>query len=1018
MPIQLETVSGQVTDAASGDPLPGVNVVVMGTTTGTSTDSEGSYELTVPSLQDTLIFSFIGYRTTEVPINGRSNIDLELQIQAVSSEELVVVGYGTQQRKDVISGISTLNVEEAGLQDLSSSSAVSLLKGRVSGVNVRNNTGAAGSTPVIRVRGISSINAGVGPLVVVDGFPVGTSFPQSLNPDEISDITVLKDAEATAIYGARGSNGVVIIETKNARTGQSEFSFNTSFNVSQVPQSWRRPMVIDPIKYAQYNKERIRALDDFNNVSSPTPIPDIFQDVLNNREEWRERGGTDWLDELLREGTESFSHQHNLTYRTGNERIRTVISGGFLDQQGLITADEFQRLTLRTKLDATISDRIRMGINLSSARTDNKRVDTDGRAFGSLLGYAILGSPLQSPYDENGNLRPHIPADSPGYFSYPNPMFAAQENTDQLIGKDLQANVHLEINIMEGLEYVPRFYRRLLTEDIEMFNPSTVGSRGLGSPGNLNAGAPPQPNNGSFEGFRLDNWGIDNLLRYQRTFGDHSFNLTLGHTIQKEEATTRQTEGALFPSDEIVNFNQAGEVTASNDFYEWSLLAGFGRLNYNFQNKYLTELNFRREGSSRLGSNNKYGNFPSGSIGWRISEENFYPDDFFLNEFLLRGSIGKTGNNAIGNFDAIGRLASIRTVRGGDVQEAKYLSNFSNNELKWETAIQYQVGARLGLLNDLLRLEIDYYEKTTKDMLFSVPLPGSAGFDNARINFGEMVNKGIDIEVNTFAQLNRIQWNSNLNMSFMSNEVTKMPDQINQILSGGRGGRNITKVGEPVGAHHGFIRLGLFDEETIEDPNLYGWRGGEKILGTNIFKDTNGDGFIDRRDMTVIGSPHPDLIVGFNNQITYKNISLSVLLSGMFGYEIADGRVGLNQVARWNINKAMLNRWKSPEEPGDGFVPRVEVNPGSREWMDDWLKPGDHLWIKNINVGYNMPSSVVQSMGIKNLRLYLNIENAARFDNFEGFNPEVGSSDPLQRGRDDFIYPVARTFAIGANITF
>ena len=1020
--LQTGTIAGTVVDASTGEPLPGVNVVIVDTQQGSSTDAEGAYEITgVEEGVYDVRASFIGFtpqvvEDVEVVADETVEVDFALREGAIALDEIVAVGYGTQRREDVITGISTVSAAELGLMDQPTPSAADLLKGRVAGVNIRNNTGATGSTPVMRIRGITSINAGVGALIVIDGFPVGNSFPQTLNPDDIANITVLKDAAATAIYGARGSNGVVLVETTSARVGMSEFSYNAYFGIQQVPESWR-PEMLNAVEYAQFNKERIEALDAFNNVSTPTPIPEVFLRALENPDKYGE--GTDWLDEYFREGTEASLQNHNLTYTRGTETLRAVVSGGYLGQNGLIPGDDFQRLSLRTKFNATLHERVDMGVNLSGSRSLNNRVNTDGHR--SALWAAVVASPLQSPYDEDGNLKKFMPGDAPGYFAMPNPLFESRARKNQLISKDLQINVDLDVEIAEGLRYTPRIYSRLLTRDTDAFRPSTIGRVSISGPGDLDRGAPPQNNSANYANFSLENRGIDNILRYAASAGDHSFNVLLGHSIQKEEALIRQIDGEIFPSDVIINFNQAGEVTASNDHQEWSSLAGFGRINYDYDSRYLAEVNFRREGSSRLGAANRYGNFPSGAVGWRISQEEFYPDNSPLNELLVRASFGKTGNNAIGNFDYMGRLGAIRTVLADEVLEGKFLTSMSNEQLRWETALQYQIGVTMSLFNNRAKVELDYYEKTTHDMLFNVSLPRASGFASSRVNIGEMENRGLEFVLNTFNDINGVLWVSNLNFSYMKNEVTKMPEQIDRILAGGRGGRNITVVGEEVGAFHGFDRIGIFDEETINNPNYYGWRGADPILGTNIFRDTNGDGFIDRDDMTVIGSPHPDVTLGFSNRLSYKGMSASILLTGMFGYQILPTLrdVDLNQVARWNVNKAVLGRWKSPDDPGDGFVPRSEVNPGSREWMDDWLEPGDHLWIKNVRLSYSLPNNIVGSLGgTKDVRLYVSIDNVARFDKYSGFNPEVGSGNPLTPGWDDYVYPVSRTYTIGTNIRF
>lgn len=1020
-PFQQETITGTVTDAQDGTPLPGVNVLVKGTTTGTSTGSEGTYSLTVPSLNDTLVFSFVGYEMQEVPINGRTTIDVGMTSEAIMGEDVVVVGYGTQSRQDVVSGISTVDTENLNLSDQNTPQAGDLLKGRVSGVRIQDGSGAAGSPPIIRVRGTSSVNAGVEPLIVVDGFPVGTGFPQTLNPDDIGNITVLKDAAATAIYGARGSNGVVLVETKNAASGMSEFSYSSSIQTQQLPESWR-PQTLNAEEAVQFNIERIRELDEFNNVSSPTPIPQRFLDAqkaLENGEMSSE--GTDWLDEFVQEGASSITQNHNISYRGGTENIRAFISGGFLDEKSTLPDDDFQRLSLRTNLDADLSKSIKMGINLNGIRTVNNRIPSDGHRSG--LWAAITGSPLISPYDEEGDLIPFVPGDASGFFARPNPIFQAEEELNRVLNRDLQATIDFDVEIMEGLFYAPKVYVRQLTSETEQFRPTTIGQVSIAGPGDLFRGAPPQNNSGMNQTFELENWGFDNIIRFNRSLGAHDLNITLGQTIQQETGITDRMMGAIFPSDEIVNFAEAAELNGYSSDYEWSLLAGFGQIKYDYQGRYLAELNFRREGSSRLGANNRYGNFPSGALGWRISNESFYPDHSIFNELLLRGSYGKTGNNAIGNFDALGRLSSVRAVFGDNVNEAKSLSTISNEDLQWETAVQWQVGATLAMLNNSVTMELEYWNKTTENMLFNVNTPGASGFQSTRVNIGKMVNKGVDVSINTLKDFNGgVQWSSNLNVSWTTNEVTKMPAQIDRLRFGGRGGTNVVQVGDEVGALWGLVKLGLFNEETANDPNAANFEGLPKVPGTNHYKDLNGDGVIDRtNDMTVIGDPTPDVILGFNNQLSYKNFSFSLLLSSMLGYQIMPTirDVDLNQVARWNVSKLVLDRWQSPENPGNGFVPRSEVNANSREWMDDWLESGDHLWIKNLKLSYSLPTQIVQKIGTSQVRFIFTIDNVARFDDYSGFNPEVSaSSDPVQPGIDSYVNPLTRSYSLGINLKF
>lgn len=550
-----------------------------------------------------------------------------------------------------------------------------------------------------------------------------------------------------------------------------------------------------------------------------------------------------------------------------------------------------------------------------------------------------------------------------------------------------------------------------------------MGRVALAGRNDLNRGAPPQNNNATFNNIRGTRWYFNNLLIYDPDIlQNNNIKITLGYTMQKYETSSRHIRGIGFPSDNIINFNQATDLNASSGGTEWALIAGFGRINYNYKGKYLAEFNFRREGSSRLSANNRYGIFPSGAVGWRLSKENFYPDNFFINNLLIRASVGKTGNNAIGNFESLARLSRIRYVLGDQVLIGKATSNLEPSGLRWETALQYQIGGTFGLFNNLITMKVAYYKKITKNMLFNVPIPRSTGFSSARMNIGQMENKGWDIGIHYSSKVsNDFQWSSNFNLSLMHNKVTKMPKQIEQIKAGGRGGTNITKEGYPVGSLYGAIRLGIFSKETINNPKWHPWQDAPKVIGTNAYKDLNGDGIVNFNDFTDIGSPHPTAIFGFSNQFSYKNFSLSVLFTGMFGYEVLQQYydVVLNTVARYNVSTLELHRWKSPQEPGNGLAPRSEVNNGARQWMDDWLSPGGHVWIKNVRLNYNLPGNIVQTLGIQDMGFYVNINNLFRFDNYAGLNPEGSSSrNPLSSGRDTYVYPLSRLYTIGVKLTF
>jgi TonB-linked SusC/RagA family outer membrane protein len=1016
-----------VTDAESGEPLPGVNVVIEGTQQGAATGADGTYEITgVEAGTHAVTASFVGYADTtrqgiEVQANQTTMVDFALTRSAAGLEEVVVVGYGrTRQEEDIVGGISTVNIEGDNLVEINTPDVGDLLKGRTSGVQVREGTGAAGSSPTIRVRGVSSINAGVEPLVVVDGVPVGTGIPNTLSPDAISSISVLKDASSTSIYGARASNGVVVIKTREGRAGESSLSYTASYTAKQLPESWR-PQLLNAEEAVRYNIRRIRDLNGFNNSPTPPDIPEIW---IKKKEELEdgELKGYDWLDEFVREGVSSPSAKHNLTYNTGSENIRAAVSGGYLKEKSVIPSDDFGRLSLRTNVDANISDKVNLVARISGSRTVNDRVPTDGHR--NALWAAITASPVLSPYNEDGSLKPFMRAPAPGFFTRPNPMFQVKEILNKQTQRKLTANISLDYEIINGLSYTPRIYAIQQNSEIEQFEPTTIGNVSIGGEGNLIRGAPPQNNGGSKRFAEVENRGIDNIIEYNYSFESHSIDVTLGSSIQKENGESERISASIFPSDEIVDYQQASETQVFSNDFDWSLIAGFGEARYDYNDKYIAEIGFRREGSSRLGANERFGNFPSGAIGWRVSEEEFYPDNIIVDNLLLRGSIGKTGNNSIGNFEALGVFNSRRTVIGDQVREGQTLSELPNESLKWETAVQWQIASTVGMFDGLIRLKTEYWKKTTQDMLFDVRTPRASGFSTTRVNFGNMINQGVDATLELSKNISDdLSFSSMLNASWKTNEVTDIPPQTDRIVLGGRGGTNIIQEGDELGAFWGLIRDGLWRQDNIDDTSTphATFAGQDRILGTNRFRDLNGDGVIDREnDFTVIGDPRPDVVLGLRSNISYNNFSFSFLLSSMLGYEILPTirDVDMNTVRRWNVSKRVLNRWKSPENPGDGFAPRSEVNSHAREWMDDWLEPGDHLWVKNIRVAYNIPSSLSTRLGVTRARFFITVDNLARIDSYSGFNPEVSvTSDPRRPGLDRYVNPVPRSYSIGVNIS-
>ena len=1004
-----------------GTPLVGVTIRVKGTDQGIVSDANGSFKLEV-SNDAILEISYIGFQSQEVQVGAKSEITILMHPLASGLNQIVVVGYGTQEKEKITSSISEVNT--ADLKDLPIATSGQLLEGRAGGVTVTEGDGAPGTPSTILIHGISSINAGIGPLIVVNGFPVGNEIPASLNPNDIEKITVLKDAASTSIYGARGSNGVILIQTTKAVASQSVLEYNVYGGVQYVPRSWR-PKVLNALQYAQYNKERVDETNQQNNTHSA--VPQIFTDVLANPQKYG--AGTNWQDIFFREGTDAPIQNHHLTFRAGNEVLKGVISGSYLDQAGVIPHSDFKRYSMRTNLEGAFGKKFKIGGNLSVAHTENNEPDQNIYGQWGVVMETVVASPLQSPYDKDGHLIPFLPADAPGYFAYPNPLYVAQVTKDNTVGRDMNAGMHMDIEILKGLHYKPQLYTRVYTQEENTFIPSTIGQSQIGTVDNLSLGAPPYPNSASSQKYDITNWGMDNLLTYDKQLGPHSLSILAGYTAQKQTGQLSEIDASNFPTDNNLNYLEASQISATvSDYTNWSLAALFGRINYDYKGKYLVEANFRREGSSRFGKSNKYGNFPSASVGWRISQENFFPKDVFVNELKIRGSYGKTGNSAIGDFDQYGQIISIPNlsnlavnynyVLGNSTAIGKALTALGDENLKWETSSQLDIGLTMGLFNNRVTLKADYYRMITSNMLFDVSLPQASGFASTRINAGKMLNTGWDFEASSAFRGKNFSWNGNLTVSILHNEVTYIPPQISKITST----YNVTQVGDPVGALYGYKIDGIFNtQKQLDDPKLAAWTGA-RGLGAFIFEDINGDGEIDARDKTVIGNPHPRLVLGLNNVLTYKNLTLSVLATGAFGFKILPEKNEwlYNEKGRWNVSTEFLHGWKSQDDPGKGIIPAIYY-PGQHTASSAWIESGNYVWIKNVTLGYKIPSLLLNKTKIiSDLRVYLSVRNALRFTNYTGWNPEVstyGGTNAQTFGVDNFSYPIARTYTIGADIS-
>ncbi|MEJ7644574.1 MAG: TonB-dependent receptor [Chryseolinea sp.] len=1006
-------ITGTVKDAEKVE-MPGVNIVVKGTTTGTTTDAEGKYSIGVPDGNSILVFSAIGYATQEVSAAGESVIDLVLEEDVESLSEVVVMGYGTSRKADITSAVSVIDMKNIG--NPPASNAGRLLIGQSPGVQVRQTQGRPGSELEVIIRGIGSLGAGSGPLYVVDGFPLGTSIGQSLNPSDIESITILKDAASTAIYGARGSNGVILITTKSAKSGQVNLTFDFNAGVQNIPDS-RRTKMMSGIEFAQFKKDsymdRIRYFENRE--------PDISEVPAEFRNPEQTRYSTDWFDEITNEN--AVFQNYNITASVGTENFRSLVSIGYLDQQGAVINTGLKRYNVRANIDGKINDFISVGWNIAGSNFTEKYANTTNRD--ALIGRALWADPRYPVYNEDGSFNNYIGGTN-GVFGTVNPVQEMHELDRHLTQTNLLTNGYVQFSFLKHFTFKSSVNATLINYEQMEFRPSTLAGTGFSQP-------PPMPATKLERYYKSTNVSADQILSYSNTIGDHSFEALLGYTAQEQIDKVITGTGNTFPDDivQVLDAATVRNVSSSatslagepmNGETSWSLLAYFGRVNYSYKDKYLFSGSYRREGSSRFGVNNKYGDFPAASVGWRISEESFMPDVSWLTDLKLRASFGITGNNSIGNYRSQSAMISSNYVLGNFLVNGKVQGSFANADLGWEQSKQTDIGLDLSLFNNRVTFLAEYYHRTTDNMLLSVQIPAIAGFNNTFSNIGKVENKGLEFALDYKTQIRQINFRSNFNISFNRNKVLAISGGTDAIWRGDfYGGQNVSRVGRPIGMITGFEKIGIFntEEEIAQSPTQDG-----AIPGVYKYLDANGDGKITYAstdvssggDMVEIGNPYPDFIWGLTLGADYKGFDVNVLFTGAQNYDIYRNieSTTMNMDGVFNILHSGVDRWRSDTDRGDGTGATSNTWKWERESNSRYVHDASHMWIKNVSIGYTFP----KVSALRSVRVFVNTENLVLVSKYPGGNPEANSRGGIEPGQDDEVYPVPRTFTMGASIKF
>lgn len=1027
-------VKGIVTNT-NNEPIFGASVLIRDAktnfTSGTSTDSSGNFTLSRMPSGGPYSFTFTAVGYEDQILSGYSikeDVILSLVVKMKSSTEtlnqVVVVGYGSQRRKDLTGSVSSVSARD--IKDLPVTRADQALLGKVAGVLVKPTSGEPGSAPQIRIRGVGSVSAGSDPLYVVDGVPV--SSIQAINPNDIETMDVLKDASATAIYGSRGSNGVVIINTKRGRSGKTVFGFDTYAGWQKIAKVPEYQSAMEEAHH-YFDGIRNRNLDEGNDVSGyPTSwkqaVPITIMEILEGKPTTQPGTTSNFKDHLPEVTRTAPMQQYQISARGGNDNVRFAIGGEYTNQDGIILKTNYKRYSARANFDVKVSKKLNLRINMNPSYTDKTNIGgpaVDEISSNGTRGSDIIYNAIQIPQyytllNENGEYFPFGDG-LDAVVSTLNPLALANEVKGKqrqtgFLG-DIRAEYSilpdLKLSIMAGVNTMNIKGRKFIPKLPALNNNPAVGTDNASS---------------------LLNWLTEATLSYNKTFGKHSIASLLGFTSQKETFESNTLTSNKFPNNLVPTLSAvSGIITAgSSDIYEWSLVSYLGRVNYNYDDKYYITASLRTDGSSRFGSDNKYGVFPSAALAWRISAEPFMQRLKFITDLKLRLSYGQTGNNNIGNYDQYATVVYNKYTLGGTAVGGYRPGRLANPALTWEKQKAFNGGVDLKFFNNRLGLTIDHFQSRNYDLLLNVNVPAMLGFGTALQNIGEVKNTGWEFALNS-VNLDKkdFRWTTDLNLSTIRGEVVRLGPSGDPIINGG----NITRIGQPVGMFYGWIADGIFETQAeLDQGPLFnpGARDATR-LGDVKFVDVSGpdgkpDGVINSFDRTIIGSPYPDFYYGMTNNFSYKNLTLSVSLQGTQGNEVLalERTQSTNNRARFRQLSIMNNYWKSEQEPGGGWAPRPNDTPTGNwrgEFSTLWLDDASYLRINNITLGYMFPKTLTDRVKMSSARIYLSANNPFLVTNYVGFNPDISrNNDPLRPGVSNYDFPATKSFVVGLNLQF
>ncbi|EGK02303.1 SusC/RagA family TonB-linked outer membrane protein [Dysgonomonas gadei] len=974
------TITGTILDE-KGESIIGASVAVKGTANGTITDIDGKFSLDVNE-NDILAITYVGFLAQEIPVTGKSNLQIALKENAEMLDEIVVVGYGVMRKRDLTGAVSS--IDSKSMQDKPVANIGEALQGRASGVQIIN-SGAPGSNVSIRIRGISTINNSE-PLLVIDGVPTDLSL-NALNMDDVQTVDVLKDASATAIYGSRGANGVVIITTKKGKSGDGVVSFSANWGIQNATSM---PDMLNASQFASYHNDMIA---NYSGTENLMQRPDFADPTTLGK-------GTDWMDELFRTST---IQNYSVSYSGGTDKSNYYVSAGILDQEGIVTDTSYKRYTVQFNGESKVKPWLKLGNNVTLSHDAKKQGSYSIRD-------AMAAQPTQPVYNEDGT---YSGPGNPAYWygDIKNPLGNAKVNSQTTKGYNLLGNIFAEINFFDKVTFKTLGGIDFKFWDKENFSPK-YDWKPISQP----------------ESYRYEEsnksltylW--DNTLTYIDTFNEnHHLNVMIGSSAQNNVYNKMNASVQGFLSDKNNQLsNGLNQPTVGGTKNDWALLSFMGRVNYNYTDKYLLTLTVRRDGSSRFSKDNRWGTFPSVAAAWRLSEEAFYQKNKWVNDIKVRAGYGVTGNQwGINEYAYFTKLKTGQYVFNGTPVSTLYPLVMPNPDVKWETVKQWNAGIDLSLIDQRINLSLDGYIKNTTDMLVPMAVPITTGYSDIyvpSINAGKVRNTGWELTISSRNLTGELEWNTDLNVSYNKNKVISMNEGV-PLFTGDD--INMTKVlvnaeGNPINSFYGYVTNGLFQNwDQVNNASIQ--VPGGTAPGDIRFSDLDNNGVINDNDRTYIGNPTPEWSFSMNNSFAYKSFDLQIFLQGVAGNDIYNANriwqegmaVPQNQTAK------VLDRWTG--EGTSNSVPRAvysDPNKNARH-SSRFVEDGSYLRIKNLTLGYTLPQAISKKAYLQTVRMYMSCQNLYTMTKYSGFDPEVGAN-----GIDLSTYPLTRTISFGVNVKF